>query len=116
MSVSDLVTVFESEPTYQHCETRDTHAKVKTEYVGELHTLLVTARVGREYSTNTASKAIVPSSFSPLMNDGIKVEGIFFPTPLLNITIDVSTAEAETGIEHTLSFTSITTCYELGGG
>jgi hypothetical protein len=100
-SVDSLVGVFTSEPTFQHYEVTETNKiSVETPYLGEKHSLLVTAQVGGEYSTNTRSKVIVASRSDPHIRDEVNVVGVFFPTSRLDIKVD----NVPDGTEHSLSF------------
>jgi hypothetical protein len=100
-SVDCLVGVFTSEPTFQHYKVTETNEiSVETPYFGEKHSLLVTAQVGGEYSTNTRSKAIVASRSDYHIRDEVNVVGVFFPTSRLVIKMD----DVSDGMEHSLSF------------
>lgn len=100
-TIEELVEIFESEPTFQHLEVTDTSRfVVTTPYLGELHSLLVTAHLGGENSWNTLSRQVVVSSSDPHIRDGVRVVGVFVPTVRLDIQVETVTP----GTEHTLSF------------
>jgi len=100
-TVDELVDVFDSEPTYQHLEVMDTNRfVVTTPYLGQVHTLLVTAHLDGNNSPNTLSRQVVVSSSDPHIRDDVRVVGVFFPTVRLEIQVET----VPEGTEHALSF------------
>jgi hypothetical protein len=92
-----------SSRTLQPCSIiniRVFEAAIESPYSRELHTLLVTAKVGDLYSNNTAATKIVVAANSPLLKADINIVGIFFPTLRWMIEVD----DVANGVEHTLKF------------
>ena len=60
---------------------------VDTVYLGEIHTILVTAELNETKSDNTIPSKVAASEVIPIIRAGVDVKGVFVPTDYLAITL-----------------------------
>ena len=89
LTVDELVTIFDREPTYQHLEVSGTNKlTVTTPYLGEVQTILVTARLNDITVSNLRFKQVIVSKVDPSVRDDINVVGLFLPTQRVTIRVE----------------------------
>jgi hypothetical protein len=105
-SIPELAAIFNIEKNLQHHPLIGTNRiSVNSSFLGEKHSLLVTAQLDGSYSTNTQSKSIVVARTDPHIRDDINLVGFFIPTSCLKITMDIvpSTMERKLSFQGAVS-------------